>query len=429
MRRTVRDLASALEGEPVELWGWIWNKREHGKLVFVDLRDWTGVVQVAARAGLTDHDSLQVLRSLSRESSVRIFGTVVRDPRAPGGIEVRCSKAEAISPSTEDFPIRKGMGSKALYDHRHLHIRSPRMSALMRIRSNLVWSVHEFFRSREFVEVDCPTIITAAVEGGATLFEVNYLGRKAYLTQSVQFYQEAAIFGLGKVYSVQPSFRAELSRTPRHLTEFWHVEGEMAFCDLEGLMRTIEDLVRFVVLRTEELSRRELDLLRRRIRTEEVEGEFYRVRYSEALEVLRRAGREVEWGSDLGADEERIISSQFDRPLFITHYPKEAKAFYHKSDPEDPRVTLSTDLLAPRGNGEIVGAGVRIDDHEELLSRIRNSGLNPEDYGWYVDLRKYGSVPHAGFGMGVERVLKWILDLPHVRMASLFPRTPTRLYP
>ncbi|MCS7094281.1 MAG: asparagine--tRNA ligase [Thaumarchaeota archaeon] len=429
MRRTVKEIKSLKDGELIELCGWIWNKREHGKLVFVDLRDGTGIIQVAARSGLTEEASVELLKSLNRESSVRIYGNLARDPRAPGGVEVRCVRAEVISPSMEDFPIRRGMGAKALYDHRHLHIRSPRMSALMRVRSNLIWAVHEFFRSREFVEVDCPTIITAAVEGGATLFEVNYLGRKAYLTQSVQFYQEAAIFGLEKVYSVQPSFRAELSRTPRHLTEFWHVEGEIAFCDLEGLMRTIEDLVRYVVLRTEELSRRELDFLRRRIRTEEVEGEFYRVKYSEALEVLRRAGRELEWGSDLGADEERVISSQFDRPLFITHYPKEAKAFYHKPDPSDPRVTLSTDLLAPRGNGEIVGAGVRADDYEQLQNRIEEVGLNPEDYRWYLDLRRYGSVPHAGFGMGIERVLKWILDLPHVRMASLFPRTPTRLYP
>ncbi|MCX8202835.1 MAG: asparagine--tRNA ligase, partial [Nitrososphaeria archaeon] len=212
-------------------------------------------------------------------------------------------------------------------------------------------------------------------------------------------------------------------------TEFWHVEGEMAFCVLERLMESIEDLVRYVVLRTEELSRRELEVLGRRVRTEEVEGEFYRIRYSEALDALRRSGWELEWGSDFGADEERVISSQFDRPVFVTHYPKEAKAFYHKPDPSDPRVTLSTDLLAPRGNGEIVGAGVRTDDYEQLLGRIREAGLNPDDYRWYLDLRKYGSVPHAGFGMGVERVLKWVLDLPHVRTASLFPRTPTRLYP
>jgi asparaginyl-tRNA synthetase len=429
MRKTVAEVLDSEEGEEVELFGWIWNKREHGKLVFVDLRDGTGVVQVAAKAGTTDQQSLELLKHLGRESAVKVSGIVVRDPRAPFGVEVRCLRAEKVSESIGDFPLRKGMGAKALYDLRHLHIRSPKLAALMRIRSNLIWSVHEFFRSRGFVEVHCPTFITAAVEGGATLFEVNYFGKKVYLTQSVQFYQEAAIYALGKVYSVQPSFRAEKSRTPRHLTEFWHVEAEMAYADLETLLRTIEDLVRYVVKRTAELSERELRILGRKIRVEEVDGPFYRIRYSEALDLLRRKGKELPWGSDFGAEEERIVSSEFERPVFVTHYPKEAKAFYHKVDPEDSRVTLSADLLAPRGNGEIVGSGVRIDDLEELLQRIRENGLNPEDYAWYVDLRKYGSVPHAGFGMGVERVLKWILDLPSVRVAALFPRTPSRTYP
>ncbi len=427
--RSVREVFDAPEGEEVELRGWVWRKRSHGRLLFIDLRDSTGVIQVAVNASRVGPESFEEASRAGRESSVILRGTVAHDPRAPGGVEVRCTYFKTIGQSLDDFPIRKGVTARVLYDNRHLYLRSPRVTAVMRIRSNLIWAVHEFFRSRGFVEIDCPTLVTAAVEGGATLFEVNYFGKKVYLTQSVQFYQEAAIYSLEKVYSVQPSFRAEKSRTTRHLTEFWHVEAEMAYAGFEDLLKTIEELVRYVVLRVDELSKRELKILGRSIRTEEVEGPFPRITYAEALDILRRHGVDAEWGIDIGADEERIISSEFDKPVFLTHFPKKLKAFYHKPDPANREVTLSADLLAPRGNGEIVGSGVRIDDYEELRSRILEEGLRPEDYSWYLDLRKYGSVPHAGFGMGVERVLKWILDLPHVRMAAPFPRTPTRVQP
>jgi asparaginyl-tRNA synthetase len=429
MRRRAEELHKCSDGEEVEVWGWVRNRRRHGRLVFIDLRDSTGVVQVAIKGGVADDESLEKASSIKKESAIKVWGYVVHDPRAPGGVEVRCRRLEVVGESLEDYPLRKGVGAKTLYDYRHLYIRSPKVTALLKIRSNLVGAVHEFFRSRGFYEVDCPTIITAAVEGGATLFEVNYFGSKAYLTQSVQFYQEAAIYSLEKVYSVQPSFRAEKSRTTRHLTEFWHVEAELAFADIETLMSTIEELVSYVVTRTAEVSEKELGILGKKIRTEEVEKPFYRIKYEEALGILREHGVNAEWGIDIGADEERIISIQFDRPIFLTHFPREVKAFYHRLDPTDPRVTLSADLLAPRGNGEIVGGGVRIHDYEELMQRIREFQLNPEDYGWYLDLRKFGSVPHVGFGMGIERVLKWILDLPHVRAACLFPRTTTRIYP
>lgn len=427
--RSVGEVFDTPEGEEVELRGWVWRKRSHGRLLFIDLRDSTGVIQVAVNAGRVGSESFEEASRAGRESSVMLRGIVAHDPRAPGGVEVRCTSFKTIGQSLDDFPIRKGVTARVLYDNRHLYLRSPRVTAVMRVRSNLIWAVHEFFRSRGFVEIDCPTLVTAAVEGGATLFEVNYFGKKVYLTQSVQFYQEAAIYSLERVYSIQPSFRAEKSRTTRHLTEFWHVEAEMAYAGFEDLLKTIEELVRYVVLRVDELSKRELKILGRSIRTEEVEGAFPRITYEEALDILRRHGVDAGWGIDIGADEERIISSEFEKPVFLTHFPRRLKAFYHKPDPGNREVTLSADLLAPRGNGEIVGSGVRIDDYEELRSRILEEGLRPEDYSWYLDLRKYGSVPHAGFGMGVERVLKWILDLPHVRMAAPFPRTPTRVQP
>lgn len=429
MRRSVRDVFGARDGEEVELRGWVWRKRSHGKLLFIDLRDSTGVVQVAVSAGRVGAESFSEAVKAGRESSVAVKGVVVHDPRAPGGVEVRCTSLKLISQSLDDFPIRKGATARVLYDNRHLYLRSPRVTAVMRIRSNLVGAIHEFFRSRGFIEIDCPTFVTAAVEGGATLFEVNYFGRRVYLTQSVQFYQEAAIYSLERVYSIQPSFRAEKSRTTRHLTEFWHVEAEMAFAGFEELLETVEELVRYSVRRAAELSESEQKILGRSIRVEEVEGRFPRITYDEALEILERHGLEAEWGTDIGADEERIISSEFQTPVFLTHFPRKLKPFYHKPDPENRNVTLSADLLAPRGNGEIVGSGVRIDDYEELRGRILEDGLNPDDYSWYLDLRKYGSVPHAGFGLGVERVLKWILGLPHVRMAALFPRTITRVTP
>lgn len=429
MRRSVREVFEVRDGEEVELRGWVWRKREHGRLLFIDLRDSTGVVQVAVNSARVGPESFSEASRAGRESSVELRGFVAHDPRAPGGVEVRCSSLKLISPSLDDFPIRKGASARVLYDNRHLYLRSPRVAAVMRIRSNLVWAIHEFFRSRGFVEIDCPTLVTAAVEGGATLFEVNYFGRKVYLTQSVQFYQEAAIYALEKVYSIQPSFRAEKSRTTRHLTEFWHVEAEMAHAGLPELLETVEELVRYAVTRTAELSENELKLLGRSIKTEEVEGRFPRITYGEALDILSRHGFKAEWGLDIGADEERIISSDFEKPVFLTHFPRMLKPFYHKPDPLNQDVTLSADLLAPRGNGEIVGSGVRIESYDELKARILEEGLNPEDYYWYLDLRKYGSVPHAGFGLGVERVLKWILGLPHVRMAALFPRTISRVTP
>ncbi|MEM1583372.1 MAG: asparagine--tRNA ligase [Nitrososphaerota archaeon] len=425
----VRDAFQCEEGLEVELIGWIRSKRRHGKLIFLDLRDSTGIIQVAVKHGVADNESFMKALDIGLESSVKVKGRLKKDPRAPGGLELHCNHLEIVGPSLEDFPIKKGVGLKFLLDNRHLHLRSPRVAIIMKIRATLMDIARRWLRENGFVEVNCPTFITAAVEGGATLFKVDYFGKPAYLTQSVQFYQEAAIYSLEKVYSLQPSFRAELSRTRRHLTEFWHLEVEMAYADLYDIMKVIEELVYAIVNGLNKESEREIRTLGRELRPEMAEPPYPRIRYSEALQILQSKGVNINWGDDFGADEERILSKEFSKPFFVTHYPKEAKAFYHMPDPSNPSVCLNADLLAPGGYGEIVGGGQRIHDYNLLTERIRENNLNPEEYRWYLDLRKYGSVPHSGFGLGIERMLWWLLHLPHIRSACLFPRTPARVYP
>ncbi|MCF8884861.1 MAG: asparagine--tRNA ligase [Nitrososphaerota archaeon] len=426
---SVREVFDLEDGSEIELVGWVRSKRSHGKLVFIDLRDSTGVIQVAVKYGLTNSESFQKSLEAKIESAVRIRGKVKKDPRAPGGVEIQCNSLEILSQSLDDFPIRKGVGLKFLLDNRHLHLRSPRVGAIMKIRAELIDAARRWLKENGFIEINCPTFITAAVEGGATLFKVDYFGKTVYLTQSVQFYQEAAIYSLEKVYSLQPSFRAEMSRTRRHLTEFWHLEVEVAFADLWSIMKVIEELLYNMVKSVCEKCREELKILGREIKPELAEPPYPKIKYAEALEILRRKNIELRWGDDFGADEERELSLEFDKPFFVTHYPRESKAFYHMPDPENPSVCLNADLLAPGGYGEIVGGGQRIHDYNLLVERIRENGLNLEDYKWYLDLRKYGSVPHSGFGMGIERVLWWLLKLPHIRSACLFPRTPARIYP
>ncbi|MCS7125614.1 MAG: asparagine--tRNA ligase [Aigarchaeota archaeon] len=425
----VKDAFLSEEGSEIELIGWVRSKRRHGRLIFLDLRDSTGVIQVAVKQGVSDSKSFENALEIGLESAVMVRGIIKKDPRAHGGVELHCNNLKVLGPSLEDFPIRKGVGLKFLLDNRHLHLRSPKVVAIMKIRSILMDIARRWLRDNGFIEINCPTFITAAVEGGATLFNVEYFGRKAYLTQSVQFYQEAAIYGLEKVYSLQPSFRAELSRTRRHLTEFWHLEVEMAYAELEDIMKIVEVLVYTMV---DGLSREARDILKvlgKEIKSEMAEPPYPRVKYSEALQILNNKGVQINWGEDFGADEERILSKEFEKPFFVTNYPKEAKAFYHMLDPTDPSVCLNADLLAPKGYGEIVGGGQRIHDYHLLVERIRENGLNIEDYKWYVDLRRYGSIPHSGFGLGIERMLWWLLELPHIRSACLFPRTPARVYP
>jgi len=429
MRVRAAEVAGLSDGAEVELLGWVRSKRVHGKLLFIDLRDGSGVVQVALKAHELGEESFQQALSAGREAAVKVAGYVAHDSRAPNGVEVRARAFELASASLDEYPFRKGVGARFLSENRHLAIRGVKAAAILRFRAKLVSSIRRWFEREGFIEVHCPTFITAAVEGGATLFKVDYFGKEVYLTQSVQFYQEAAIYSLEKVYSIQPSFRAERSKTRRHLTEFWHVEGEMAFAGLDDLMKTVERLVGEASSEALANSEAELRVLGRTYDREMLEPPYPRIKYSEALSILESKGVHVEYGSDLGADEERVLTEGFEKPFFLTHFPKQAKAFYHMPDPHNPSVTLSADLLAPKGYGEVVGGGQRIHDYSLLLKRIEEEGLDPADYRWYIDLRKYGSVPHSGFGLGLERVVQWLLGLKNIRSAAMFPRTPTRVYP
>lgn len=414
-------------GKEVALRGWVYRVRVQKNHVFVVLRDSTGIIQVVVEDTNPAFDEAE---KASIESSVEVRGLVKEDPRAPGGLEVRANDFKIIS-LAEPFPITKDASREFLLDVRHLWVRSRRMNAILKVRHEVFRCIHEFFTERGFVEVQAPMFITAAVEGGATLFTVDYFGRKdIYLTQSAQFYLEALIYSLERVYTIAPSFRAEKSRTRRHLTEFWHAEAEVAWYRLNDVLKLEEDLISYIVDKVLERRMDELKLLKRRIEAlENVKAPFYRLSYDEAIEILQGKGFEIEWGEDLGADEERALTLEFDKPVFLYGYPEQAKAFYHKNDPSRPEVTLSADLLAPEGYGEIIGGGERIENYDELIDKIRRFGLNPDDYGWYIDLRRYGSVPHAGFGLGVDRLVMWICGLDHIIDAIPFPRTIRRTYP
>ncbi len=426
-RHLAAELKRLPEGTQVRLTGWVYTKRVHGSLVFITLRDSSGLIQVAIKKGAIRAEEFATSAEVPIESSVEVEGTLTQDSRAPDGVEVRAKRFRVIGASIGDFPIKASSGKEFLLDMRHLHLRSPRTTAILRVRSKFCQAAREWFLSHGFYEIQCPTFVTAAVEGGATLFETKYFGRKVYLTQSVQFYQEAGITSLQKVFSMQPSFRAEKSRTLRHLTEFWQMEAEIANGDLEEIMRVQEDLLQYCIREVMRQSAGDLKLLKRRFR---VPSEPYkRVPYDECIELLQRKGVRMEWGEDFGMDEERALVKEFEDPIFVTYYPRKAKAFYHMPKPDDPRVTLSADLLAPAGIGEISGSGQRIHDYDELVRSIREFGLNPADYEWYLDLRLYGTVPHSGFGMGIDRTLRWILGVNHIRDVTLFPRTLTRVYP
>jgi len=419
------DVLKMDEGAKVAVRGWVYRFRDLGEKVFLVVRDSTGIVQVVFTG-----EAAKRAREADVEASVVVHGAVRSDSRAPGGKEIVGESVEVVGAS-RNFPIAKDLSREFLLDVRHLWVRSRRMQAALKIRHTVFGALHEYFRKNGYYEVQAPMFITAAVEGGATLFPVKYVdGSTVYLTQSSQFYLEALIYSLEKVYTIAPSFRAERSRTRRHLTEFWHCEAEIAWAGLEDMMRVEEELVWYVVERVLESNQDELKLLGRSTEPlERCKPPFYRVSYDEALEILERKGFHVAWGEDLGADEERALVEEFDKPVFVHRYPEKAKAFYHKSDPARPEVTLSADLLAPEGYGEIIGGGERIERLDELLEKIRRFGLREEDYEWYVDLRRYGSVPHAGFGLGVDRLVMWVAGLDHIVDAVAFPRTIRRVYP
>jgi len=398
---------------------------------FVVLRDGTGLVQGVLVKGQVPEADFEAFDSLTLESSLTMEGRVKAEPRAPGGFELEVSGLRPLYISQE-FPIQpKEHGVGFLMDHRHLWLRSPRQQAILRVRDEVSRACRDFFHAQGFVLIDTPILTPTACEGTTTLFETDYLGRgKAYLSQSGQLYLEAAAMALGKVYCFGPTFRAEKSKTRRHLTEFWMVEAEAAFFTLEEVMQLAEDLVRTVVLKVLENRGEDLKLLERDpAPLEAVTGPFPRLSYTEAVARLTEKGMEVPWGEDFGGDEETVLSELFQLPVLVHRYPLSCKAFYMEADPTDPRLALCVDMLAPEGYGEIIGGSQRVADLDTLLGRLAEHNLPQEPVEWYLDLRRYGSVPHSGFGMGIERVVGWLCGLKHVREAIPFPRLLDRLYP
>ncbi len=426
-----RILQGNLEEKPVRLRGWLHNKRSSGGIQFILLRDGSGTLQCTVRKNAVDKETFDLFETLPPESTIRIEGVVKKDTRAPGGYEISVQKVSVYRKAEENFPIaQKYHGPEFLLDNRHLWIRNRKMQATLRIRSSVLEAAREWFKQNEYTETHVPTIITAACEGGSTLFEVKYFDTKAYLTQSWQLYAEAMIASLGKIYTIAPSFRAERSRTRRHLTEYWHLEAEAPWYNLDSVMRDEEELITHIAHSVAKSRPNELTLNKRDPNELlKLKSPFPRITYDKAVELLKEQGVEIKYGDDLGWEQEKILTLQFNSPFFVTHFPKTAKAFYHKLDPSRPEVTLSADLLAPEGYGEITGGGERIDDFNELSQRIKDENLDPKDYQWYLDLRRYGSVPHAGFGLGVERTIAWICKLKHIRDAVAFPRLINRVYP
>jgi asparaginyl-tRNA synthetase len=421
----------AHDGETVTLKGWLHNRRSSGKIHFLVVRDGSGFVQVVMGRNDVGEDVFRRADHLGQESAVIVTGTVRADTRAPGGYEVVASDLEVVS-AAHDYPITpKEHGVDYLLDRRHLWIRSERQTAILRVRHEVIDAVRDFFNSQGFVLADTPVFTPAACEGTTTLFPVQYFDdTTAYLTQSGQLYNEANAMALGRVYCFGPTFRAEKSKTRRHLTEFWMVEPEMAYADLNDVIALAEGLVTSVVARVLDRRKRELEVLERDTsRLASVVAPFPRLHYDEAVRILLDKGLPFQVGGDLGGTDETVLSEQFDRPVAVTHYPAAVKAFYMKCDPAQPERALCVDVLAPEGYGEIIGGGQREDDLDLLLRRIKEHDLPQEAFEWYLDLRRYGSVPHGGFGMGIERCVSWICGLEHVRETIPYPRMLYRLYP
>lgn len=419
-----------LEGKDVALRGWVHRHRVSGNMAFIVMRDPTGIIQLTVKKDKVSDKDWKDANSAYVESSFTMTGRVKKDERAPGGYELETSGFTLISQG-EPFPIAKDLSEEYLLDIRHLWMRSQKMTSIMKARHHIVNYLREFFEAEGFYELAPPIITRSGCEGGSTLFEMDYFGEKSYLTQSSQMYAEVFIFGLGKVYVLAPSFRAEKSRTIRHLAEYWHLEPEMAFYDYKMNMDLQESMVKYAVGK---MVSNYSDLLKACGREPEdlratIEKPFERMDYEVAVEEVNELGGKMEWGQDFGADEEALLTKGAEAPMFVTRFPKEIKAFYMKEDPNKSEVVLNDDLLAPAGHGEIIGGSERIWHYDELIARMKEQNLKIEDYQWYVDLRKYGSVPHSGFGLGIERFVKWTLNLDHIRDAIPFPRTINRCYP
>ncbi len=419
-------------GASVELSGWAYNFRSSGSIFFLQLRDGTGRVQVVFAKNDVDAATWGVLEALTMESSVHVVGTVKAEPRAPSGFELSGASCVLLAGTASEFPIsKKEHGVEFLMDNRHLWLRSSRQEAIMRVRNEIEFALREFFYERKFILTDSPEFTPNACEGTSELFEVKYFDDVAYLSQSGQLYLEATSSALKRTYCFGPTFRSEKSKTRRHLTEFWMLEAEASFMDQTENMQLQEDMTMFVVRRVLERRADDLKTLERDTThlLRAAEGAYPRLKYDDAIAQLQGLGSDIKWGDDLGADDETILTKQYDRPIFVTHYPTEVKSFYMKPDPENPKQVLNADMLAPEGYGEIIGGSQRIDDLTLLESRIAQHGLPRAAFEWYLDVRRYGSVPHSGFGIGLERTVSWICGLEHVRESIPFPRLINRLNP
>jgi asparaginyl-tRNA synthetase len=418
-------------GKEVILKGWVFNKRSSGSIVFLQVRDGTGTIQATVFEDEVSKKIFSETEKLAIESSVLLKGLLKKEQRAPTGFEVAVRDLSIISFSADDYPIgKKEHGPDFLLANRHLWLRSKRQWAILRIRNQLINAVNEFLQKNNFIRIDTPIITPSACEGTTTLFEIDYFGEKAYLTQSGQLYLEAAIYSFGRCYDFGPALRAEKSKTRRHLIEFWMMDAEAAFVDFEGMLKIEEDLIFYLIQDVLHNCPEELKIIERDTTPLKIiKLPFIRLRYDEAVKKLNELGSDISWGTDFGNDDETMLMNFYKQPVFITHYPAEIKAFYCKRDSQNSKLALSADLLAPEGYGEIIGGGEREDSYEKLVASIKSHQYKMEDYNWYLDLRKYGSVPHSGFGLGLERLVNWICKLDHVRESIPFPRMLERFRP
>ncbi len=419
------------EGKEVEIRGWLYNRRSSGKIKFLIVRDGTSFIQTTLIKNEMDEKIFDKADNINYESSVKIIGIVREEKRAPLGYEVLVKNIEVVSMASDNYPISlKEHGVGYLMDYRHLWLRSPRQNAILKIRAEIIKSIRDFLDMNGFILMDTPILTPAACEGTTTLFETQYFDDKAYLTQSGQLYNEATAAAFGKVYCFGPTFRAEKSKTRRHLMEFWMVEPEAAYVELEENNEIQENMITYIVKQVLEKKENELKLLERDIsKLELIKVPFPRISYDEAIDILKNNGSKIEWGDDFGGEDETILSQRYEKPVFVLRYPIKCKAFYMEPDPQRPEVALCADLLASEGYGEIIGGGQRIDDYNLLEKRIKEHNLPRESYEWYLDLRKYGSVPHSGFGLGIERTVAWICGLDHIRETIPFPRMLNKIYP
>ncbi|MEM4554885.1 MAG: asparagine--tRNA ligase [Candidatus Anstonellaceae archaeon] len=416
-------------GKKVKIRGWVHRSRTSGGVCFLIVRDSTGIIQCAVKRDVAGESGFKQATDAYLESSIMVEGIVRQDARAPGGYEISATQVELIGRG-EPFPISKDQSVEFLLDTRHLWLRSQRLTAIMKARHRIVFYLREFLEKEGFWELAPPIITGAACEGGSTLFELNYFGQRAFLTQSSQLYAEVFTTALEKVYVFAPSFRAEPSRTVRHLCEYWHLEPEMAFYNQKMNMQLQERMIEYVA---QKMAQNHADLLtflgREPEKLKAVRAPFKRMTYEEAVGLAASKGANIKMGQDLGADEEALLTEGEEKPIFVTNFPAKIKAFYMREDPQNPGTVLNADVLAPEGHGEIIGGSERIWEYDELMRKIKENNLNPKDYEWYIDLRRYGPVPHSGFGLGIERLVKWMLNLDHIRDAIPFPRTINRVYP